>query len=211
MTTILIVRHGQSVSNNLATMTGQKDSPLSEYGLKQAEIVSEHLFKNYKISAIYSSDLTRAVQTLNPLSRFSGLEIRKISDLREMNMGVWQGKKISDLNEDSLFVKWRDYDSTIKIPGGESFLELQERVYKAIQKIAIENSGRTVAVVTHGGAIRMLLAKILNVQPENWKEKLKYVTNASITRIEYENGEFQFVNTNDGYLNEYTSEMPKGI
>ena len=68
MVKILLVRHGQSLSNDSGTITGQIDSPLSNLGLKQAELVSNYIFKNYSVNAIYSSDLTRAVDTLKPLS-----------------------------------------------------------------------------------------------------------------------------------------------
>ena len=211
MVKILLIRHGHSISNNLGTMTGQIDSPLSNIGLKQAEIVSNYIFENYKTDAIYSSDLTRAVDTLKPLSLLTNIKIIATSDLRELDCGEWDGEKISDLINNSIYLKWRDDDPTIKIPGGESFLELIKRARKVLDKIVEENDGKTVAIVTHGGVVRMLFASILNLSPTEWKEKLGYVSNASITFIEYNNNVFKICDTVDDYLKELSTSMPKGI
>lgn len=211
MVKILLIRHGQSLSNNSGTITGQIDSPLSELGLKQAELVSNYVYKNYKVDAIYSSDLTRAVKTLEPLAILAGLEINKTPNLRELDCGEWEGEKISVLNNNPLYVKWRDYDLTVKIPGGESFLEVQERAINTLNQIVLENDGKTVAVVAHGGVIRMLFASILNIPNTQWKEKLGYVTNASLTHIEYNNGNFKILTTIDDYLGNLSTAMPKGI
>ncbi len=211
MVKILLIRHGQSLSNDSGTLTGHADSPLSELGLKQAEIVSDYVYKNYKVDAIYSSDLTRAVKTIESLAKLTGLNVNETSNLRELSCGEWEGEKISVLNNNPLYVKWRDYDLTVKIPGGESFLELQERAINTLNKIVSENDGKTVVVATHGGVIRMLLASILNIPYSELKEKLGYVTNASTTLIEYDNGEFKILSTIDDYLGSLSTAMPKGI
>ncbi|MBO5888938.1 MAG: histidine phosphatase family protein [Clostridia bacterium] len=211
MVKILLVRHGQSLSNDSGTITGQIDSPLSNLGLKQAELVSNYIFKNYNVNAIYSSDLTRAVDTLKPLSNFTGLNINTTPDLRELDCGEWEGEKISDLLKNPLYVKWRDYDLSIKTPGGESFLDLQKRAKTQLDKIVKDNPNKTVAIVAHGGAIRMIFASILDIPTQNWKEKLGYVTNASVTVIEYDKGEYKIIKTVDDYLGELSTSMPKGL
>ena len=70
MTKLLIVRHGYSTSNVHKTFTGHIDSPLSEVGFKQAEKVSAYLNENYKVDENYSSDLSRAIDTVMPLAKF---------------------------------------------------------------------------------------------------------------------------------------------
>ena len=77
MTTILIVRHGFSESNKLKTFTGHIDAPLSDVGVEQARLTCEYIEKNYIIDNIYSSDLSRAVNTLKPLADALGIEIIK--------------------------------------------------------------------------------------------------------------------------------------
>ena len=120
MTIILLVRHGQSDSNASQSLTGQQDSPLSEMGLKQAEIASEYIFKNYNVDKIYSSDLTRAMQTLMPLSKLLNKEIIKAPKLREINCGDWQGQKISELLKDELYLKWKNEDLNAELPDCKS-------------------------------------------------------------------------------------------
>ena len=211
MTTILLVRHGQSDSNASKSLTGQKDSPLSEMGLKQAEIVSEYIYKNYNVDNIYSSDLTRAMQTLLPLSKLLNKEIIKTPKLREINCGDWQGQKISELLKDELYLKWKNEDLSIITPNGESFVDVQKRAYEYLFQVAKENDGKTIAVSLHGGPIRMLLAKMLDIPKDMWHKKLSYVNNASTTLLNFENDKFTIVSTVDDYLGELSTEMPKGI
>ncbi|MBR2377211.1 MAG: histidine phosphatase family protein [Clostridia bacterium] len=211
MTKILIVRHGQSDSNASKSLTGQRDSKLSEMGLKQAELVSEYIYKNYKIDEIHSSDLTRAVQTLTPLAKTLGLEIIKTPKLRELNCGDWQGQKISDLLQDERYLKWKNEDLTIQAPNGESFVDVQARAYNYLETIAKNSDGKTIAMSLHGGPIRMILAKILDIPPSEWHKSLGYVNNASTTLLNYENGKFTILSTTDDYLGELSTEMPKGL
>ncbi len=211
MTTILLIRHGQSASNNGGTLTGQLDSPLTEIGYMQGKAVSNYIFNNYKVGAIYSSDLTRAINTVKPLEELTGLSIIKDKNLREMQCGDWQGKLLSELSKDELYLKWRDYDLSIKMPNGESFLEVKDRAIKSLTKIATSNEYKTVVVVTHGGVVRMLMAEILEIPIDSWKEKLGYVNNASTTVIEFENNKFKIKNTIDSYLSGIETIVPKGL
>lgn len=211
MTTILLVRHGQSDSNATKTLTGQIDSQLSQIGLMQAEIVSKYLSKNYKIDKIYSSDLTRAVQTLLPLSKLLNIDIIKTSKFREMDCGYWQGLKISELLKNELYLKWKNEDFTISSPNGESFVDVQKRAYDYLLEIAKENNGKTIAVSLHGGPIRMLMAKILEMPICEWNKSLFYVNNASTTLLNFEKDKFKIINTVDDYLGELLTAMPKGI
>ena len=211
MTTILLVRHGQSDSNASQSLTGQNDSPLSQMGLKQAEIASEYIYKNYKVDEIHSSDLTRAMQTLMPLSKLLNKEIIKAPKLREINCGDWQGQKISELLKDELYLKWKNEDLSITTPNGESFVDVQKRAYEYLFQVAKENDGKTIAVSLHGGPIRMIMAKILEIPISMWNKRLSYVNNASTTLLKFENDKFTIVSTVDDYLGELSTKMPKGI
>lgn len=209
MLKILLIRHGQSESNNVKRLTGQIDSPLSELGVKQAQKVCDFVYKNYKVCAIYSSDLSRAVKTIEPLSKLTGLPINKTDTLREINAGNWQGQEICELERQPLYKKWREQDLTIKTPHGESFLEVQERAKNKIEEIVKTHTDNAVAVCLHGGTIKMLASWILDVPPSRWKE-VKYVSNASITVIEYD-GSYKLTTTFDDYLKDLSSKMPKWV
>lgn len=213
MITYLFIRHGQSASNAAATLTGQLDIPLTEVGIKQGELASEYIFTNYKINAIYSSDLLRAYTTALPLSKMTNIPVIKEAGFREMNCGEWQGQKVSALIEKygNYYKRWTLHDPTAFPPNGESFLALQKRVVQTLDKISAVNNGKTVAIATHGGVIKVLTAAVLNLPIEQWSEKLPYVSNASVTKIVYDNEKYSLIDTVDNYLGELKTQMPKGI
>ena len=99
MTKILIIRHGQSENNKEAKYTGHLDVSLSSEGRAQAEALAQYLEKNYKIDAIFSSDLKRAADTIAPYAEKMGIEIKKDADFREVSVGRWQGKTFEEVNE----------------------------------------------------------------------------------------------------------------
>jgi len=90
-TTIIMVRHGFSISNELKRFTGNIDSPLNELGKKQAEMAAEYL-KDFKINKIYSSDLCRAYDTAELIAMYHNLEVMKDKKLREIYAGEWENK-----------------------------------------------------------------------------------------------------------------------
>ncbi len=213
MVGLLIVRHGLSLTNKDKRYTGQTDVPLAPLGFAQGEAVSRYIAENYSVDAIYSSDLCRAVETLAPLGRILSLPIRKHAGLREFAMGEWEGKTYAEVKE--LFPetcallkteKWR-----VRYDGGESYEEMHRRVTAAFAEIIAENEGKTVAVASHGGAIRMYLATALGI-PLQSVEKAPTVSNASLTVVEIENGEARIALLGeDGFLAEERFAVDKEL
>lgn len=157
MTKIIIVRHGYSVTNAANRFTGQTDVALTDEGRRQAERVADYLVPREHIDAIFSSDLSRAVDTARPTAERLGLEINRDPALRELAMGVWEGMLFDDVKrfyaED---VAARKKDVYHPCPGGESTAQMFTRIKDALFRIAAENEGKTVMVVTHGGAVRII-------------------------------------------------------
>lgn len=211
MITYLLIRHGQSASNAAATLTGQLDIPLTDVGLKQGELASEYINKNYKVDAIYSSDLSRAYATALPLSKLTGIPVIKEKAFREMNCGEWQGVKVASLVENQVYLRWKDHDPNANPPKGESFLQTQKRAVDKLNQISKENDGKTIAIAAHGGVIKTLTAFFLDLPINEWSEKLPYVSNASVTKVIYQNGKYTLIDTVDDYLGGLKTEMPKGI
>ena len=85
MTKLILIRHGERVFNLKARYTGQTDVPLTEKGIEQAKITAEYILKNYKIDAVYSSDLARAIDTARPVAEPLGLKIKT-------DNGVWEAE-----------------------------------------------------------------------------------------------------------------------
>ncbi len=212
MVKILVVRHGFSQSNLDGTFTGHLDAPLTDLGLKQGKLVSEYIYKNYKIDAIYSSDLTRAVSTIKPLADKLNMPIKTSKNLREIYGGVWEGKTIAKIKElyGDDYSKWHSYAEDMRATGGESMAEVMQRAKNALYEIAKENDGKTVVVATHGGLIKGLQGELMGISIKALKD-VEFLCNASIMEIEFD-GEFKIVNRCiSHYLGEMLTEMTKGV
>ena len=192
MTTLILVRHGQSVGNLQGLYCGQLDFPLSEKGFAQAELTGAYLKENYQIDAIYSSDLSRAMQTAEPTAKAFGLEIFPDRDLRETCVGVWEGqdadKVIRKYAEE--YELWRtNHDYAPK--GGESYRQVQERVCRCLEKILFENDGKTVAVFTHCGTIYHLFTGLIpDAKTRRALFDSREIYNAAVTVVHVDKGEF---------------------
>lgn len=206
-TKFLIVRHGQSESNKYAIFAGQSEYPLSETGLKQAEMVKDAL-KNEKIDAIYSSSLSRAYSTACPLAQEKGLSITKDDALCEMYFGEWENKSKKDLIDNyPNFALWTQNPAIVKANGAETIQEVADRFYSALQSIAKTNPGKTVAIFSHGEIIMLFLCKIGYFNADfTTKSNIPY--NASITTVSYENGAFEVGEfSNKQHLGTLTTEL----
>ena len=154
MTRIIILRHGQSIANLLEQGSGQLDVPLTEKGRSQAESAAEYLVANEKIDRIYSSDLSRAVDTAAPLSKRLGLPIVTDKRLREIYTGKFQGLSYTErdrLYPEEIAAIRRDYASA-RYPDGESVTEVYDRMVEAVCEISARHDGETVLIASHAVA-----------------------------------------------------------
>ena len=188
MVKFVIIRHGYSVSNKERMFAGQMDVKLDELGLSQAEDTAKYILENYKIDAVYSSDLSRAVDTAKPLANALGLPIITYKELREISAGCWEGMYIKEVKSEypKEFSKWANDVGNARCGDGETTAELIERGRKIFKKIAHENDGKTVAVATHGGLIRAVRCMWLGISLDDMKD-IPHVANASITEVLYDN------------------------
>lgn len=212
MVRFIIVRHGYSIGNKSRKFSGQWDVPLDEIGYEQAESVCEYISKNFEIDGIYSSDLCRAYDTVKPLGEALGMEIKKCRELREVDVGLWQGKFIEDVEKEfpDGYKLYRENAGLSKFDGGESFVDLMNRGRDIFEKIALENDEKTIVVGTHGGVIRTLRAAWNGIAPENIKD-IPQVPNASVTIALYEgNGKVTWEKIGDAsHLVRVTEEVFK--
>jgi uncharacterized phosphatase len=151
MTTILLVRHGETDWNAERRVQGHSDTPLNETGSAQAAALADALGEK-EIDAVYSSDLLRAHETARVVAERRGLEVTAIRDLRERNFGTWEGltdEEVFDRFPQARHGSWGD---------AETKDEMADRVLDALERIALAHPGGHVLVVTHGGPVRALLA-----------------------------------------------------
>ena len=191
MTKLLCIRHGYSEYNHLKKFTGQLDIPLTPLGIQQAEITAQYLLETYKIDAIYSSDLSRAVHTAKPVADALGLSIVTDKRLRELDLGDWTDMYIAEVRE-KYPVEYEAYRKGARCLGGESLDELKDRALSAVYEIAQANEGKTVLIAAHGGTIRAILRGLQNLSVEE-AEKVPIVSNNSVTELDYANGSFEII------------------
>ena len=213
MTTVIFVRHGQSTANLERVFAGHTDAPLTELGHKQAENTANFL-KNYPIRAIYSSDLCRSMQTAEPTAKMHNLPVIPDRKLREIFAGEWEGRSYDELMEKyaKSYTTWRTDCGRAHPEEGESVVELSERIYREVDRIAKENVGKCVAVFSHATPIRLLRARWEGYPPEELS-KVAFCSNASVSVVDYlENGTYRVhLCGYDGHQGDARTGLPKGI
>lgn len=213
MTRLFIIRHGQSITNIDEIFTGRLDAPLSELGIKQAEKTAEYIADNFKIDKVYASDLKRAFKTGEIVAEKFDLKAIPVPELREINGGVWEGMKFVDIPEKypDEYAIWSNDQGSFHAINGESSREVYDRISKAIVKIAEENDGKNVAIACHAFAIRTFLCYARGKGVEELQNTF-YVTNSSVSIMEYEDGKFNVIQLGfDGHLEGMKTALPQNI
>ncbi|HET9115994.1 MAG TPA: histidine phosphatase family protein [Gaiellaceae bacterium] len=145
---LLLVRHGETDWNAEGRLQGHTDRPLSEYGRRQARRLAEELVDE-PLDAIYASDLARARETAEIVGERLTLPVMLDRDLREKDWGTWEGLTPAERDRVELV--------------GESTKAHQERILRALGRIAQRHPGARVLVVTHGGSMRRVQTAALGM------------------------------------------------
>ena len=213
MTRIVMIRHGQSEANNLEVFAGHYDIELTELGVKQAECVADFIAKNYKVDKVYASDLKRAFKTAQISAQKLGLEVIPERNFREICAGEWEAVKFDDVGvkypED--WQVWRNDIGNSRCTGGESVKELAKRVTEALEKVAVENEGKTIVIGTHATPIRAAKCVFGGYTFDEMKD-IPWASNASVSEFIYNDGVFTVESYGkDEYLAELKSYLPANV
>ena len=171
---LILIRHGESISNAKKQLQGHYDSPLSEKGISQAQELNK-AFKqlNYNFTKVYSSDLQRAAHTAEIITqniKSPGIIFSPL--LRELDLGIFAQRydhSLSELEKAKLATLWVDYSS--KIEGGESIHQLINRNRVILKRILSgEGSDGRILIITHGGVIYTILCRIMmfKINVDEW-------------------------------------------
>ena len=185
-TTVLLIRHGQSRGNAERRFGGHTATPLSTRGRKQAEATALTL-KSESITAIYSSDLARAMETARPLSKVTGLPVHATTAFRERSVGVMEGLTFEDAAQQHpdqyAALLRRDFEHVLA--GGESYRQLLDRARQKLDEIIKENRGGKIAVFSHTGTICILALHLMGaLDAPELKPVWISTGNCGITRFE---------------------------
>ncbi len=213
MTTLILIRHGESKANEQGIFAGHLDVELTETGKRQANLTAEYIEKNFAVDKLYASDLKRAFDTGKSVADRLGKQITPTKELREISAGDWDGTRFDTLKteyKDAYSVWLTDIGNAV-CTNGESVRGLAKRVLNILTKIAEENEGKTVVCATHATPIRVM-ETLITYGDLNKMKDVPWVTNASVTVIAYENNEWQLIMTSeDSHLKDVKTTLPKNV
>lgn len=193
-----LIRHGESLFNSQKKIQGNLDSSLTRKGISQSELLSQHVKnKNEIFDAIFSSPLKRAFETAHIISKHLELPLRVIANLKEINLGEWEGKFIEEVRgkEPEAFENFISNPLEYFIPSGENPLYFQKRVVSSINKILNTYDNKNILIVSHAGTINVFLCHVLNLDLNHmWK---MHIENTSITEVVFNNCSPRVVLFND--------------
>lgn len=159
MLNIYITRHGETQWNTEGRLQGWLNSPLTEKGILQGQKLN-HAVKMYNIEKIYSSPSERALKTAISAKGKLSVEIELMDELKEMNMGQWEGKTLAQIKErepENFENYWQRPHLFMKNTG-EDFDEVLSRTKKALDRIMKENPFGNVLIVTHGVTLKAIMS-----------------------------------------------------
>ncbi len=201
-TRIIAIRHGETAWNVGTRIQGHTDIPLNERGHWQAQRLAIALATE-GIAAVYASDLSRAFETGRYVAQAAGRPVTPEPGLRERSFGLFEGRTFKDIETElpEQASRWRKRDPHFAPEGGESLVQLHERVVGTCAPLAERHPGELIAVVGHGGVLDILYraATRLDLQAaRSWE-----LGNAAINRLLWSPQGFSLVGWGDvGHLDE---------
>lgn len=195
-TTLLLVRHGQTRSNVTGYYMGMSQEDLDNVGYAQVRSLSKRL-ANLPISLVYTSPLQRARTTASVIAEPHDLEPKALDDLLENNLGDWQGLHADEVKEKwpELWRQSRIDPSSVTMPGGESFAQVNVRAVRAFESIISANPGKLAVAVTHEIIVKLIVAHVLGVSNSIYRRF--EIKNASLSIIRLVGDKTRLVTLND--------------
>lgn len=209
MTTIYLIRHGQAEGNLYRRCHSWHNGLLTLKGREQVKTL-EKRFEGVHFDAVYSSDLYRAMATAGAIYRPRRLTLRVDPGLREIGAGVWEdipwGQLLHD-DRDGL-TAFLSCNPSWQVEGSETFSSVRRRMDRAIRRIAAAHPDQTVAVTSHGCAIKCGLSVWLGVDPDKM-DQIPLSNNTGVAKLEVESGRVKVIYYNDDSHLEGASPLPK--
>lgn len=182
-TRLILIRHGQIQANVDKRWHGSTDSPLTDEGRQQALRAGRYLKDRYPgIHSVYCSPLQRTRHTAEAIGNEFKLEAVANPGLAEYGIGVLEGETFEDLASKHDFFSLVKNDPHYAPPEGESLLQVENRVSRALMDIAGNHPGQDVVVVSHGAAMALGLARLIHNDPYAWHNYRFH--NTGMTKLE---------------------------
>ncbi|MFC2044857.1 histidine phosphatase family protein [Chloroflexota bacterium] len=186
MMQIILVRHGETELNVGQVFRGRIDVELNETGVKQAELLGQHLSR-IKIETIYSSPLKRALKTAQIIASYHNLGVEITPGLMDLDFGKWQGLSHQEVRDkyEELYLTWTKTAHLVRMPGGERLNDVRERAVRLVDEVNAKYEG-TVVMVSHRVVNKVLICALLGLDNSHfWNIRLD---TCGITVFTRENG-----------------------
>jgi len=189
LTKIFLIRHAEAEGNKYRRAHGHLDGMVTDRGYLQIGQLKDR-FKNERIDAVYSSDLARARMTAEALSQPRGLQVVTTDRLREVYMGSWEDRPWGEMEylEPKLHSYFSSDPAKWIVSGGENYLDVMARVTRCIKELAARHDGETIAVVSHGFAIRVFFCGLMGLESHE-AGKVLYCDNTAVALLHYVSGD----------------------
>ena len=205
MTQLYLIRHAEAEGNLYRRVHGWYNSLITDNGYRQIAALRGR-FANVHIDAVYSSDLFRTMTTAKAIYPSHGLQLHTTPDLREIGVGVWEDQPWGGLERyDAMrLIHFNHASPEFQVEGGETFAQVQRRMKGAVLDIAARHPGKTVALFSHGSAIRCLQGAVRGLGPGEM-DCLGHSDNTAVTCLEAEGDQIRILFENDN------SHLPEEI
>ena len=189
MTSIYLVRHGQTAWNKEEIFRGRTDVPLDEIGLKQAELAGQY-FKGMEVHAIFSSPLSRAWQTAEKVAELHNLKVQSLQGIVDMSFGNWEGHPHQEIrqNDSKTYRQWVETPHLVRLPGGEGLDDVRVRAMASLEEVIRLQPGKTLILVSHRVVNKVIICGILGLDNSHFWQITQDPT--AINLIQYKNGKY---------------------
>jgi probable phosphoglycerate mutase len=194
---VILVRHGETDSNKAGLALGRDDVELNETGRWQAQRLAEAL-QRQPIAAVYSSPLRRALDTARAIAVPHHLDVQVDEGFTEMDIGEMEGLTFRQVREryPQFLQLWLGGRAAYEpMPGGERLLDVQERVWQALERICGSRGQETVAVVTHNFVLLTILCRVLGLDLADFRRLRHNV--AAVSVLQVQDGRMTVLGLND--------------
>ena len=181
MSTLFLVRHGETDWNRSGQIMGERPVPLNRHGVAQAQRLAESL-KGRPIEALYSSPVARALQTADILSSALHLPVTVDGGLTEVGVGQWEGRYWKDLTDEIIRQNFYARPQEARPPGGETLHEVQNRAVAAVERAGAGVRAGSLLFVSHADVLRAILAHYLRIDLQTARQMR--IDHASLTALD---------------------------
>ena len=169
MTKVYVVRHGQTAWNLEEVFRGRMDIPLDETGKKEVHLAGKAL-KDETLHAIYSSPLSRSMETAENIAKFQNIEVKPLEAIIDISYGEWEGVSLAEVQKKypDLCALWLKEPHKVRFPNGESLEQVRVRTQNAIENLLEKHENDNIALVAHRVPNKVISCALLGIDNSNF-------------------------------------------